>query len=65
MVSKFMSLGKQVHKIKTLLYPTFIKQNKRMQGIPILFLYVIQNIVCGYSLEPPHHNQSFEQDIFQ
>ena len=42
------ALRKQVHVMKTPLHPTFIK-NWGLQG----YVFLLQNIDCGYSLEPP------------
>ena len=42
---------KHFHVIYTTLNPTFIQQNWGLRGIPIFFLFLLQNIYCGYSLE--------------
>ena len=60
--------------MNTPLNPTFIEQKLGMQGLGYTyFSYLLQNIDCGYSLEPPQgslfpeavpmgtHNQRFEQ----
>ena len=39
------------------LNPTFIKIN-RFAGVYLIFLFLIQNIHCGYSLEPPRQGGS-------
>ena len=45
--------GKHVHEINTLLYPSFIYFNWGLHGYTF-FLFFVQNIDCGYSLETPH-----------
>ena len=63
--------GKHVHEINNPLYPSFIYFNWGLHGYTF-FLFFVQNIDCGYSLEPPHsgggeavlmctHDQCFEQ----
>ena len=40
------------------LYHTFIKQIGDVQRCTYLFLFVLRNIDCGHSLEPPHRDGS-------
>ena len=49
----------------TPLYPNFIYENWDLQGIPI-FRILLQNIDCGYSLEPPRRGSSnvYPQSMF-
>ena len=52
--------GKHICEINTPLYPTF------MQGFTYFFLFLLQNIDCGYSLEPPRQGGSnlYPQSMF-
>ena len=49
------------------LTPHFYIVKLRITGVYIFFLFLLQNMDCGYSLEPPQavlmctYNQSFEQ----
>ena len=44
-----------------LLNPTFIKKKTEgLQGYTLFFLFVLKNIDCGYSLEPPRRGGSNE-----
>ena len=51
--------------MNTPLYPTFIYQN-RDAGVYLIFLVLLQNIDCGYSLEPPQQGGSnvYPQSMF-
>ena len=40
--------------------PTFIEQNWGLQGYTLIFLFLLKNIDCGYSLEPPRRGGSNE-----
>ena len=42
------------------LNPTFIQKNWVLQGYTLIFLFLLKNIVCGYSLEPPCRGDSNE-----
>ena len=44
--------GKHVRVMNTPLYPTLYSKTGLCRGIPI-FLFLFQNIDCGYLLEPP------------
>ena len=44
----------------TPLNPTFIQQNWGLQGYTLFILFLLKNIDCGYSLEPPHTGGSNE-----
>ena len=48
------------HIILTPLNPTFILQNWGLQGYTIVFFFLLKNIDCGYSLEPPRRGSSNE-----
>ena len=55
------SSGKQVRAIYTPLHPTFYNKTGYRRGIQYLFfLFLLQNIDCGYSLEPPRRGGSTE-----
>ena len=45
--------GKLVHETYTPLNPTFELEKKGFAGVYLVFLFLLQNIDCGYSLEPP------------
>ena len=51
---------KQTYVILTPLNPTFIKSNWGLQGYTLFFLFLLKNINCGYSLEPPRQGGSNE-----
>ena len=36
----------------------------RKTGVYLFFLFLLQNIDCGYSLEPPHQSNMYPQSIF-
>ena len=61
------SLRKHAYIVLTPLNPTFIQWNWGLQGYTSFFLFLLKNIDCGYSLEPPlavltnNHNLCFEQ----
>ena len=42
------------------LNPTFIQENWGLQGYTLFFLFLLKNIDCGYSLEPPRRGGSNE-----
>ena len=42
----------------TPLNPTFIQKKRGFAGVYLIFLFLIQNILCGYSLEPPRRGGS-------
>ena len=52
--------GKHVRVMYTPLNPTFIQQKMPMgyAGVYLFFLFLLQNIDCGYSLEPPRRGGS-------
>ena len=39
--------------IMTPLNPTFTQLNWGLQGYMLVFVFLLENIDCGYSLEPP------------
>ena len=49
--------GKHVRVMYTPLYPTFIAK-LGYSGVHLFFLFLLQNIDCGYSLEPPRRGGS-------
>ena len=49
------SSRKHAYIIFTPLNPTFIQQNSGFARVCIIFLLLLKNIDCGYSLEPPCH----------
>ena len=57
---------KHAYIILTPLNPTFIYQNWGLQGYTLFFLFLLKNIDCRYSLEPPRRGGSNEypQSIF-
>ena len=54
------SSGKHVHVKYTPLTPTLYSKNGVYRGIPIFSYFLLQNIDCGYSLEPPRRGGSNE-----
>ena len=56
----FNTSRKHAYIILTPLNPTFIYQNWGLQGYTLFFLFLIKNIDCGYSLEPPRRGGSNE-----
>ena len=58
--------GKHVHVMNTPLNPTFIQLNWDLRGVYLFFLFLLQNIDCGYSLEPPRRGGSnvYPQSMF-
>ena len=50
--------------ILTPLNPTFIQYNWGSQGYTLFFLFLLKNIDCGYSLEPPRRGGSNEYPQF-
>ena len=50
----------------TRLNSTFIQWNWGLQGYTLIFLFLLKNIDCGYSLEPPHWGGSdkYPQSMF-
>ena len=52
----FVPLRKHVRVVYTHLNPTFIIANLGYTGIYLIFLIRLQNIDCGYSVEPPRHH---------
>ena len=52
--------GKHVHGRYTPLNSTLIMKNWCLQGYTYFFLFFLQNIDCGYSLEPPRRGDSNE-----
>ena len=57
---------KHVYIILTPLNPTFIWYHWGSQGYALFFLYLLKNIDCGYSLEPPRGGGSngYPQSMF-
>ena len=51
---------KHTHIILTLLNPTFYRKTGVYRGIHYFFLFLLKNIDCGYSLEPPRRGGSNE-----
>ena len=51
---------KHAYIISTHLNPTFIQKNWGLQGYTLFFLFLLRNIDCGYSLEPPRRGGSNE-----
>ena len=54
-----LSSRKHIYIILTTLTPTFILKNWGLQGYTF-FLFLLKNIDCGYSLEPPQRGGSNE-----
>ena len=50
---------KHAYIILTPLNPTYIVK-LGFTGVSIIFLILLENIDCGYSLEPPHRGSSNE-----
>ena len=48
----------------TILNPTFVSKTGVYKGIHYFFLFLLKNINCGYSLEPPHRGGSNEYPQF-
>ena len=44
----------------TPLNPTFRQLNWGLQGFTLIFLFLLKNIDCGYSLKPPRRGGSNE-----
>ena len=65
------SSRKQARVTNTPLHPTFVYSKTGVYRGIQFFLFLLQNIDCGYTLEPPHteavltstHNQCFEQKL--
>ena len=51
---------KHAYIVLTPLNPTFISENWGLQGYTLFFLFLLKNIDCGYSLEPPRGGGSNE-----
>ena len=49
-----------VHEKYTPFNPTFIQKKLEFAGVYLFFLFLLQNIDCGYSLEPPRRGGSNE-----
>ena len=60
-VIKCISSGKHVRKKHTPLKPQFYTVKLGFAGLYLVFLFLVQNIDCGYPLEPLRRNQCFEQ----
>ena len=60
------SSQKHTYIILNPLYPTFIKKNWGLQGYTLFFLFLLKNIDCAYSLEPPQRGGSnvYPQSMF-
>ena len=56
----FSSLKRAYITLNITLNPNFIQQNWGLQGYTLFFLFMLKNIDCGYSLEPPHRGGSNE-----
>ena len=54
------SSRKHTYIILTPLSPTFITYYWGLQGYTLFFLFLLKNIDCGYSLEPPRRGGSNE-----
>ena len=52
--------------VLTTLNPTYIQYNWGLQGYTLFFLFLLKNIDCGYSLEPPRQGGSneYQQSLF-
>ena len=48
-----LSSGKHVHVLNTPFNPTFIQKKLGYAGVYLFFLFLLQNVHCGYSLESP------------
>ena len=53
--------------ILTPLNPTLMQQNWGLQGYTLFFLFLLKNIDCGYSLEPPRRSgtNKYPQSMFR
>ena len=51
---------KHTYKILTPLNPLLYLKTGVYKGYTLFFLYLLKNIYCGYSLEPPHRGRSNE-----
>ena len=60
------SSGKRVRVMFTPLNPTFFIAKLGFAGVNLFFLILLQNIDCGYSLQPPHRGGSnvYPQSMF-
>ena len=58
--------GKHVRVIYTPLKPHFYIAKLGYKGVYIIFLFLLQNINCGYLLEPPQRGGSnvYPQSLF-
>ena len=58
--------GKHVREMYTPLNPNFYIEKLGCAGVNLIFLFVLQNIDCGYSLEPPRRGGSnvYPQSMF-
>ena len=54
------SSRKHAYAILIPLNPSFILQNWGLQGYTLFFLFLLKNVDCGYSLEPPCQGSSNE-----
>ena len=52
------SSRKHAYIVLTPLNPTFIQENWGLQRYTLFFLFLLKNIDCGYSLEPPRRGGS-------
>ena len=64
----FNASGKHVREIYIPLNPTFFIVKLGFAGVYLFFLFLLQNIDCGYSLEPPRRYKknikTFQLKIF-
>ena len=60
------SSGKHVREMFTPLNPTFYIAKLGYAGVYLIFLFLPQNIDCGYTLEPPRRGGSnvYPQSMF-
>ena len=60
------SSGKHVREKFIPLNPTLIIERLGFAGVYLVFLFLLQNIDCGYSLEPPRQGSSnlYPQSMF-
>ena len=60
------SSGKRVRVMFTPLNPTFFIAKLGFAGVNLFFLFLLQNIDCGYSLEPPRRGgyNVYSQSMF-
>ena len=54
------SSRKHAYVILTPLNPTFTSKNRGLQGYTLFSLFLLKNMDCGYSLEPPRRGGSNE-----